>query len=111
MVAKARSSAMPRKQTPKPAKARGATPQPPILKGWQQIADFLGQPVNVAQRWGRAGMPVRREKRYTVASPADLSDWLARESGSREPVHIVAETDADLSAELKRSLSAAKRKP
>ena len=101
---------MPRKKPAKPRK-QAAAPQATILKGWKAIADFLGQPVNVAQRWGRSGMPVKREGRYTAASPAELSNWLGRESHSREPVHIAAEGDADLSAELKRSLSAAKGNP
>ena len=85
--------------------------QPELLKGWKSIADFLGQSVNVAQRWGRSGMPVKREGRNTVASPADLSNWLGRESGTAVPVHIAAEADTDLSADLKRSLSDAKAKP
>jgi hypothetical protein len=29
-----------------------------VLNGWQQIADFLGQPISVAQRWAKAGMPI-----------------------------------------------------
>ena len=28
------------------------------LNGWQQIADFLGQPTSVAQRWAKSGMPL-----------------------------------------------------
>ncbi|PYX04600.1 MAG: hypothetical protein DMG85_17235 [Acidobacteria bacterium] len=28
------------------------------LKGWQQIAKFLGQPVATSQRWAKSGMPV-----------------------------------------------------
>jgi len=90
----------------KPAVDAGTT----ALKGWKAIADFLGQPVNVAQRWGRTGMPVRREGRYTVAAAADLSRWLGRESGAGEPVHIASETDIDLASELKKSLAAAKEK-
>jgi hypothetical protein len=34
------------------------------LKGWNEIASFLGQPVAVAQRWARSGMPVKREGRF-----------------------------------------------
>lgn len=87
-----------------------AEPQPTILRGWKPIAEFLGQPVTVAQRWGGSGMPVKREGSYTVASAADLSNWLGRESGAREPVHIAAEADNDLSSDLKRSLAVAKGK-
>ena len=89
----------------------GAVSEPPpaLLKGWKSIAEFLGQPTSVAQRWGRSGMPVRREGRAMVATPSELSRWLGRESGAAQPVHIAAETDTDLAAELKKSLSAAKQ--
>jgi hypothetical protein len=103
---------MPKKNTTRSKKrtaAKQAVPKP--LKGWKAIADYLGQPISVAQRWGRSGMPIRREGRYTVATPEDLSRWLGRESGTGEQVHIAAEADTDLAADLRRSLSAAKGKP
>jgi hypothetical protein len=34
------------------------TKQHESLNGWQQIAEFLGQPSSVAQRWAKSGMPV-----------------------------------------------------
>jgi hypothetical protein len=74
------------------------------LKGWKEIASFLGQPVATAQRWAKSGMPVTREGRYAVASPDELNAWLGRESGSNQPVHITTD-NADLSADLKHSLS------
>src|SRR5437667_8312171 len=61
--------------------------QPHSLKGWQQIAAFLGQPVSVARRWAETGMPVTRHGRFVIASAGQLNDWLRRESG--EPVHAV----------------------
>ena len=73
-----------------------------MLKGWQQIADFLGQPLSVAQRWGKTGMPVSKAGRTVLASVKDLNSWLGRESG--EPVHV-ATNEPDLSAELKRGLT------
>ena len=79
------------------------------LKGWKQIAEFLGQPVAVAQGWGRSGMPVKREGRYVTATADELNGWLARESGSAAPVHI-AGGESDLAAELKRGLAAVKQK-
>ena|SRR5689334_10852834 len=80
-------------------------PEPPtnVLKGWQQIAAFLGQPVSVVQRWANEGMPVRREGRYVESSREELNRWLGRESAG-EPVQI-ATPDTDLSAELKRGLT------
>lgn len=80
-------------------------PEPPtdVLKGWQQIAAFLGQPVSVVQRWANEGMPVRREGRYVESSRGELNRWLGRESAG-EPVQI-ATPDTDLSAELKRGLT------
>ena len=72
-----------------------------VLKGWQQIADFLGQPISVVQRWAKSGMPVNHEGRGVRASRDDLNHWLERES--LEPVHIARDT-GDLSSELKRGL-------
>jgi hypothetical protein len=43
------------------AKRKKPEAEPDVLKGWQQIAAFLGQPVSVAQRWATEGMPVKRE--------------------------------------------------
>jgi hypothetical protein len=73
------------------------------LQGWQQIAKFLGQPVSVAQRWAKSGMPVTRKGRYVYGSPEELKRWVASESGG-EPVRV-ASKGADLTAELKRGLS------
>lgn len=75
---------------------------PDRLKGWTQIAQFLGQPIAVAQCWARSGMPVTRS--IHTASPEELSQYLGRESGLDVPVHIASE-DMDLSADLKRALS------
>ena len=50
------------------------------LKGWQQIAAFLGQPVSVAQRWANSGMPVEKRGRYVYSAREELSRWLGRES-------------------------------
>lgn len=83
-----------------------AKPEPKSRTGWQQITDFLGQPISVAQRWAKDGMPVQRLGRFVTASPEELNNWLGRESG--EPVHVAIE-DADLSAELKRGLSYIRR--
>jgi len=78
-------------------------PKPPAtLKGWSQIADFLGQSVSVAERWAHDGMPVKREGRFVVAKPEDLNLWVGRETG--EPVQVATE-QSDLSAELKRGLA------
>jgi hypothetical protein len=74
------------------------------LRGWAQIATFLGQPFAVAQRWAHSGMPVSRKGRYTIASKQELSRWLGRESGVNTPVHI-ASNSADLTSDLKRGLS------
>jgi len=73
------------------------------LRGWQQIAAFLGQPVSVAQRWADSGMPVEKRGRYVYSSREELSRWLGRES-SGEPVQIATD-DVNLSSELKRGLS------
>ena len=84
-----------------------AKAQAQVLKGWTQIAQFLGQPIAVAQRWARSGMPVKREGRFMTASPEELSRYLGREAGLDVPVHIASEK-MDLSADLKRALSYAR---
>lgn len=73
-----------------------------VLKGWKQIADFLGEPTSVVQRWAAEGMPVAKQGRFVSSSPAELNAWLGRESG--KPIHVVT-SESDLSAELKRGLA------
>jgi hypothetical protein len=77
--------------------------QPTSLKGWQQIAEFLGQPISVAQRWAKTGMPTTRQGRNVIATPDELNKWLGREAGG-EPLHV-ATPEVDLAAELKRGLA------
>ena len=86
----------------KAKKRQRPKPQPEMLKGWQQIAAFLGEPQSVVQRWASEGMPVRRQGRYVETTPAELNAWLGKESG--KPVHVATE-GTDLTAELKRGLS------
>ena len=76
--------------------------EPDKLKGWRQIATFLGEPVSVVQRWGAEGMPVHREGRSVTTSADELNLWLGQQSG--KPVHVATEA-TDLSAELKRGLA------
>jgi len=72
------------------------------LKGWLEIAEFLGQPVSVAERWAKSGMPVVHQGRTVMADPQKLNEWLGREAG--EPVHVATDT-SDLTNELKQGLS------
>ena len=81
--------------------------QPEVLKGWKEIAGFLGEPVSVAQRWASEGMPVVRDGRSVTTTPQRLNEWLAQVS--KKPVHIVT-PESDLTAELKRGLVFAKRR-
>jgi hypothetical protein len=74
------------------------------LKGWGEIAAFLGQTVSVAQRWQKSGMPVTREGRLVYASPEELTTWVGTERGQKEPVRIASEGE-DLVADLKQGLS------
>lgn len=73
------------------------------LSGWKEIATFLGQPLSVAQRWAKSGMPVSHKGRRVEASPDVLNRWLGRES-SGNPVHIASESE-NLAADLRRGLS------
>jgi len=76
------------------------------LKGWRQIAGFLGEPVSVVQRWVSEGMPVRRQGRFVTTTIKELNYWMGSESG--KPVHV-ATGNADLTSQLKRALSFARR--
>ena len=79
-------------------------PEPTLLKGWQEIANFFSQPVAVVQRWAKQSkMPVSRQGRNVVANPEDLNHWLSAESGG-EPVHVVTEA-TDLAGDLRRALA------
>ena len=99
------------KKKQKPAKKSRPATKPRVqserLRGWSEIASFLGQPVAVAQRWARSGMPVTREGRFMCASREELSRYLGREAGLDVPVHIATE-NMDLSADLKRALTYAR---
>jgi hypothetical protein len=89
---------------PKRSKTRvKPTSQPEPLKGWKQIADFLGEPVSVVKRWESEGMPVVKQGRFVTTSPNQLNVWLGRESG--KPVHV-ATPQTDLTSELRRGLEA-----
>jgi phage terminase Nu1 subunit (DNA packaging protein) len=83
--------------------AKRKKPEPELLKGWQQIAAFLGQPVSVVQRWATESMPVRKQGRYVESSREELNRWLGRESAG-EPIQI-ATPESDLGSELKRGLA------
>jgi hypothetical protein len=88
------------------AKAEPAR-QSRILKGWKEIAEFLGEPMAVVKRWREEGMPVVEEGRFVTSSPEQLSAWLGQESG--KPVHVVA-PDTDLASELRRGVAFARRR-
>ncbi len=75
---------------------------PEVLKGWKEIAEYLGEPASVVKRWAAEGMPVTTEGRFVATSPTELNAWLSRESG--KPVHVVT-PEADLTSELKRGVA------
>src|SRR5712691_9931691 len=85
---------------PKPSKRKNESDS---LKGWQQIAAFLGQSVSVVQRGAASGMPVDKRGQYVYSWREELNRWLGRESAG-EPVQIATES-ADLSDDLRRGLS------
>jgi hypothetical protein len=96
--------ALPKRTTRQRAEVPVIDPASPFLTGWPAIAHFLGQPVAVAQRWAKDGMPVERKGRYMTASRDELSKWLGREAGAHQPVHITQTSDNDLLADLRRGL-------
>ena len=86
------------------ARIRKSVESAATLKGWNQIAAYLGQPVATAQRWAKSGMPVRRLGRFVVSKPEELNQWLGRESGLKQPAHLTHTGEPDLTAELKAGL-------
>ncbi len=80
--------------------------QPKILKGWKQIAEFLGEPTSVVKRWASEGMPVSEQGRFVASSLGQLNAWIGRESG--KPVQV-ATPQTDLTSELKRGIACARR--
>ena len=83
-----------------------------VLKGWAEIAKFLGQTVAVA-RGGQSGMPVTHSGRAVHAVPEELTNWVGTAPVSAEtattgneqvePIRIASEGE-DLAADLKRGL-------
>jgi hypothetical protein len=88
------------------SKSSKAIAQSNELKGWQQIAAFLGEPTSVVQRWASEGMPLQRQGRFVSTTTQELNEWMGRESG--KPIHV-ATGDNDLTSELKRAVSFARR--
>ena len=87
-------------------------PEPPELRGWVAIAQFLGMPQSTVHRWAKQGMPVRRAGRNVVATPEELNHWLQHSSGESTGVHVATE-GSDLMKDLRASIAARKgiRKP
>ena len=86
-------------------RALAETPQ--VLRGWKAIADFMGQPVAVVERWAKDGMPVRRAGRYTTGQRDELSTWMAKEIGVHAPIPIG--DDRDFRDDLRASITEARR--
>ena len=86
------------------AKAKKEEPKPDILKGWAAIAQYLGQPVSVVQRWSNEGMPVTKEGRYVHAVPEEITQWIGNDSGKGRLVRIASENE-NLADDLKKALS------
>jgi hypothetical protein len=96
---------MPKRSKP-PTGTRRTKDQPETLKGWKEIADFLGERVSVVKRWEAEGMPVVKQGRFVATSPEKLNAWLGRESG--KPVRVVT-PQTDLTLELKRGIAFARQ--
>jgi hypothetical protein len=89
---------------------RAAKPKadPPALRGWAAIAQFLGMPQSTVQRWAKEGMPVEGAGRNVTANPDELSRWLQRTTGEPVGSHVVT-PDRDLMKDLRASLVAKTR--
>jgi hypothetical protein len=95
---------------PKAGKKRGRQEPSQTLKGWKGIGDYLGIGAAVAQRWAKSGMPVKRQGRLTVADADEIRKWLGREAHMPGAAHVVTDTGDDISAALKESISALRRR-
>lgn len=111
---RSRSKPKLKKRLPIRGKSKGATGPARVdpetsfeLRGWPAIAQFLGMPRSTVQRWGKEGMPVRREGRNVVANRDALNLWLQRSTGEAVGVHIATQ-DSNLIKELRASLFARK---
>lgn len=91
---------------PKQRSTKKPASKPELLKGWKEIAEFLGEPISVVKRWKTEGLPVAEQGRLITSSPEQLSAWLGRESG--RPVQLVT-PETDLASELKRGVAFARR--
>jgi hypothetical protein len=99
-----------KKPAPKKAAQKGSVEtKDGTLTGWPTIAKYLGQPIAVAHRWAKSGMPVERKGRSMTAKPDELSNWLSKESGTKAGIHIAQASDEDLLADLRRGLQEARK--
>ena len=64
------------------------------MKGWNEIAEFLGQTISVAQRWQKSGMPVTREGQSVYASTEELTAWV--EDGLKKHLNPIVRDTAIL---------------
>jgi CheY-like chemotaxis protein len=76
-----------------------------ILKGWKDIAKYLGCGIRTAQRWeALLGLPVRRPSRgpgsAILALTQDVDAWLRSESWIRD----TPERDSDLSSKFQHRI-------
>ena len=71
-----------------------------ILKGWKDIAKYLGCGIRTVQRWQVLGLPVRRpahrRRSAVVAVSEDLDAWLRSEPG-QAAIHHSSEHKGDAS--------------
>jgi hypothetical protein len=89
---------------------RAAKPKadPPSVRGWAAIAQFLGMPQSTVQRWAKEGLPVQRAGRNVAANPDELNRWLQRATGEPVGSHVVT-PETDLMKDLRASLAAKKQ--
>ena len=70
-----------------------------ILKGWKEVAKYLGSGVRTVQRWEALGLPVRRpahrRRSAVVALTKDIDAWLRSEG--RGTIRQTSKDDSDVS--------------
>ena len=73
-----------------PAVLKCGSQTPMVLKGWKDVAKYLGCGIRTVQRWEKLGVPVRRptkgKRSAVMALTEELDGWLKHRSPTSDSV-------------------------
>lgn len=82
-----------------------------ILRGWKQIAEYLGCGIRTAQRWQKDGLPVQRlssgSRAHVAADSEQLAYWV-RDSSLRRGSHPETLANVERARKLRREVKQAR---